>query len=114
MSISTLVAELATNPPASLMDARTRLYDLLATLRLSIEETLATARNEAPDYQALLSAASIRAEAVDAVAVAITEVIKAENASATALARVLKKLYAPHLEARVWSKLRPAATVLET
>ena len=106
-AVDRIVADLEQNPPAALTEARSRLQELVATLRGSIEEKWAST----DDKQAVLADVSVRVEAVEAVTAAIADIEKAEAAAAAALERTWKKLYAARTEQRVWRKLKaPAVT----
>ena len=110
-AVDRIVADLERNPPAGLTEARSKLQDLLAALRGSIEEKFGGVKAESPDYQAVLSEMSVRVEAVEAVTTAIADLEKAEATAAAALERTWKKLHAARTEQRVWRKLKaPAAT----
>jgi hypothetical protein len=110
-AVDRIVADLEQNPPTALTEARTKLQDLLAALRGSIEEKFGGIKAESPDYQAVLSEMSVRVEAVEAVTAAIADLMKAEATAAAALERTWKKLHAARTEQRVWRKLKaPAAT----
>jgi hypothetical protein len=110
-----ILADLATNPPKSLTEARLKLTDLVAALRGSIEEQMVKTKTQnAPDYQAAIGDVQVRMEAVAAVLEAITSLEKAEASASEALARTFKKLHAPRTEARVWKKLAPAPAATTT
>ena len=99
-----IIANLDANPPKSLAEAGGRLKELLGALRGSIDEKWATSE----DKLAVLSEVSVRAEAAEAVGIALAAVEKAEAAATAALERTWKTLHASRLEARVWRKLKPA------
>lgn len=101
-----ILADLEANPPQTLAEAHTKLKELLASLRISIEEKSAGLKAEAPDHMAVISEVSVRVEGVNAVVLAIDELSKAEATAASALERIWKKLHAPRVEARVWTKLK--------
>ena len=117
-TVTSMIADLEANPPQTLPEARTRLQELRAALRSSIEEKWAAtksydsqpadARAAIPDYQAVLSEVSVRVEAVEVVVKAIADLMQAEATAAAALTRIFKTLHAPRIEARVWQKLTPA------
>ena len=99
-----IIANLEANPPATLDEAHGRLKELLGALRGSIDEKWATSE----DKLAVLSEVSVRAEAAEAVSIALAAIEKAETAAASALDRTWKTLHSPRTEARVWRKLKPA------
>lgn len=118
---SEIIADLTAKPPTSVSEARAKLTDLLAAIRGSLEETWARTqpfdnqpadtRAALPDYQAILAEIGTRVEAVEALVIAITDLNKAEAAAAATLDKVMKRLHAPRIEARVWDKLRPVITM---
>ncbi len=106
VAVDRIVAELEQDPPTTLTEARSRLQELVTTLRGSIEEKWASTE----DKQAVLAEVSVRVEAVEAATTAIAELEKAEAVAAAALARTWNKLYAARTQQRVWRKLKaPAA-----
>lgn len=106
--VARILADLRADQPRNLYDAATKLRDLLAALRGSIQEVLAETGAESPDYTAALSEASVRVEAVDAVVKALAGLDKAQEAATAAVEQAFKKFYAPRVEQRVWRKLTPA------
>jgi hypothetical protein len=102
--VQSILANLKTQPPTNLADARGRLHDLLFTLRGSIDEQWAST----DDKQAVLADISVRTEAVDVVKAAVVELEKAEAAATAALERTWNKLHSARTEQRVWRKLMPA------
>jgi hypothetical protein len=102
--VQSILANLKTQPPTNLADARGRLRDLLFALRGSIDEQWAST----DDKQAVLADVSVRVEAVEAVTAAITDLEKAEAAATATVERTWQKLHAARTEQRVWRKLVPA------
>jgi hypothetical protein len=100
------LAQLATNPPVTLFEGLGRLQDLFDTLHNSIDERLACAKTDYPDYQAILAEVAVYVEALEVVRAAMSDLKKALASADAALARVFKKFYAPRVDARVWTKLR--------
>lgn len=110
-AIPGVLADLQAHPPTTLTEAREKLGDLVALLRLDIDAKWASVNDvESPDHQAVMSEVSIRLEAIQALQPAIADLAKAEAAATTALERIFKKLYAPRTEARVWQKVRAPGT----
>ena len=116
-TVDTLVAQLVSNPPTRLTEARERLQGLLTALQGSLEEKwqaskadnlAADVRAKLPDYQALLADISIRVEGIEVVKTAVASLVKAEATAKATLDHVFKALNAVRVQSRVWNKLSPA------